>query len=75
MEYSQKADQPPAPQTPAAYEGRFVTSQEKVATRTQPMAEEEEEEEGVVVVKPDVTHKLMKTGRCRRSDVGETEDK
>ena len=49
-EYSKEANQSPAPQTPAAYEGSFVTSQEKVAMRTQPAAEEED----VVVVKPDV---------------------
>ena len=40
LEDSKKADQPPAPQTSAAYEGSFVTSQDKVATRTQPTAEE-----------------------------------
>ena len=41
-EHSKEGGQPPAPQTSSAYEGSFVTSQEKMATRTQPAAEEEE---------------------------------
>ena len=66
LEYSQKIHQPTAPQTSAAYAGSFVTSQEKVATRTQPTAEEEED---VVVVKPDVTQ----TGGRKLVDVATLE--
>ena len=40
-ECSKEAVRPPAPQTSAAYEGSFVTSLEKVATRTQPAAEDD----------------------------------
>ena len=52
-EFSKEAAQPPTPQAPEAYEWSFVTSLEKVDTRTKPVAEDEEEED-VVVVKLDV---------------------
>ena len=66
-EFSKEAAQPPTPQAPAAYEW-FVTSLEKVDTRTQPAAEEEDEED-VVVEKPGVAQ----TGGRKLVDVAALE--